>query len=201
MRWGLGIGFVVVCAVVVQWVAGSQPQPGTRLEVRPLVTRLVAYKATALTGRILRNTSVGFRLTYPRGWKVVRQVVATEFAVGATCQSVQMIDFEPASESGPGAKVLQSFVQICWKRLSGGESLARFVERTYGAEAARLFERTELGGVPAYRTKGDGPNVTIFLQTDAHRIQIVASVVAEPTKRALRLAQVQRILASFSATP
>jgi len=201
MRWGPGIGFVVVCAVVVQWVAGSQPQPGTRLEVRPLVTRLVAYKATALTGRILRNTSVGFRLTYPRGWKVVRQVVATEFAVGATCQSVQMIDFEPASDSGPGAKVLQSFVQICWKRLSGGESLARFVERTYGAEAARLFERTELGGVPAYRTKGDGPNVTIFLQTDAHRIQIVASVVAEPTKRVLRRAQVQRILASFSATP
>lgn len=201
MRWGPGIGFVVVCAVVVQWVAGSQPQPGTRLEVRPLVTRLVAYKATALTGRILRNTSVGFRLTYPRGWKVLRQVVATEFAVGATCQSVQMIDFEPASDSGPGAKVLQSFVQICWKRLSGGESLARFVERTYGAEAARLFERTELGRVPAYRTKGDGPNVTIFLQTDAHRIQIVASVVAEPTKRALRRAQVQRILASFSATP
>jgi hypothetical protein len=201
MRWGPGIGFVVVCAVVVQWVAGSQPQPGTRLEVRPLVTRLVAYEPAALTGRILRNTSVGFRLTYPRGWKVVRQVVATEFAVGAACQSVQMIDFEPASDSGPGAKVLQSFVQICWKRLSGGDSLARFVERIYGAETARLFERTQLGGVPAYRTKDDWPNLTVFLQTEAHRIQVVASVVAEPTTRTLRRAQVQRILASFSANP
>jgi hypothetical protein len=55
--------------------------------------------------------------------------------------------------------------------------------------------------VLAYRTKDDWPNLTVFLQTEAHRIQVVASVVAEPTTRTLRRAQVQRILASFSANP
>ena len=201
MRWGPGIGLVVVCAVAVQWAAGSQLESGTRSEARPLLTRSVAYEPTALTGRILRNTSVGFTLTYPRGWRVVRKVIATEFAVGATCQSVQMIDFASASDSGPGAKVLQSFVQICWRRMSGGETLPRFVERTYGTHAGRLLERTTFGGVPAYRTKDDEPNGTIFLQTDAHRIQIVASVIAEQAKRAMRREQVQRILASFAANP
>jgi CRISPR/Cas system-associated protein Csm6 len=55
--------------------------------------------------------------------------------------------------------------------------------------------------VPAYRTKDGRPNGTIFLQTDTHRIQIVASVVAESAKRAIRSEQVQRILASFAANP
>lgn len=201
MRWRPAIGLVVVCAVVVQWAAGSQLQNGTRSEARPLLARSVAYEPTALTGRILRNTLVGFRLTYPRGWRVVRKVIATEFAVGATCQSVQMIDFASASDSGPGAKVLQSFVQICWRRVSGGETLPRFVDRTYGTHAERLLEQTTFGGVPAYRTKDGEPNGTIFLQTNAHRIQIVASVVAEPAKRDMRSEQVRRILASFAANP
>ena len=39
---------------------------------------------------VLRNPAVGYSLTHPRGWKVVGQVVATEFAVGAACQSVQV---------------------------------------------------------------------------------------------------------------
>lgn len=201
MRWRPAIGLVVVCAVVVQWAAGSQLQNGTRSEARSLLARSVAYEPTVLTGRILRNTLVGFRLTYPRGWRVVRKVIATEFAVGATCQSVQMIDFASASDSGPGAKVLQSFVQICWRRVSGGETLPRFVDRTYGTHAERLLEQTTFGGVPAYRTKDGEPNGTIFLQTNAHRIQIVASVVAEPAKRDMRSEQVRRILASFAANP
>ena len=201
MRWGRGLGFAVLCVVALQWTAGSQPHAETRSEARPPLGRSVAYETTAPASRTLKNTSVGFRLTYPRGWKIVRQVVATEFAVGAACQSVQVIDSQPPPNSGPGAKVLQSFVQLCAKRLSGGESLAEFIDKTYGGTASGLLGRTELGGVPAYRTKGNGLNATIFLQTDAHRIQIVASVVAEPKKRAARQAQVQRILASFSVIP
>jgi hypothetical protein len=57
-----------------------------------------------------------------------------------------------------------------------------------------------LSRVPAYRTKGPGPNATIFLQTDAHRLQIVAAVVAAPKNHAVREAQVRRILASFALT-
>jgi hypothetical protein len=200
MQWWRGLVFAVICAVALQWTAASQPHVEARSETWPLLARSVDEQA-APANRILRNASVGFRLTYPRSWKVVRQVVATEFAVGAACQSVHVIDLQPPPNSGPGAKVLQSLVQVCWKRLSGRESLAEFVERTYGGRASGLLERTELGGVPAYRTKGNGLNATIFLQTDAHRIQIVAAVVAEPQKRIARQAQVQRILASFSVTP
>ena len=201
MRWGLGLGFAVLFAVALQWTAGSQPQAETRSEAQLPLARPGAYDPTASARRTLTNSSVGFSLGIPPGWKVTGQVVATEFAAGAACQSVRIVDLQPPPDSGPGAKVLQSFVQICWKRLSGGESFARFVEKTYGERATELLERTELDGVPAYRTKGDGPNLTIFLQTDDHRIQIVASVVAEPMERALRRAQVQRILASFSANP
>ena len=84
-------------------------------------------------------------------------VVATEFAVGATCQSVQIIDFASASDSGPGAKVLQSFVQICWRRLSGAETLPRFVERTYGAHAGRLLNGPHSGECPRTGRKMASP--------------------------------------------
>lgn len=201
MRWGRRLGFAVLCAVALQWTAGSQPHAEPRSEARLPLARSVAYEPTAARSRTLRNTSVGFSLSIPRGWKMTGQVVATEFAAGAACQSVRIVDFEPRADAGPGAKVLQSFVQICWKRLSGDESLAGFVEKTYGGKSAGLLERTELGGVPAYRTKGNGLNATIFLQTDAHRIQIAAAVVAEAKKRIARQAQVQRILASFSVKP
>lgn len=201
MSWGRGLlGFATVCAVAVAWTAASDRRSETQSEGRP-PARSVAYQPAAPARRTLRNPAVGFSLSFPRSWKVAGQVTATEFAAGSACQSVRVVDFQPSADSGPGAQVLQSFVQMCWKRLSGGESLAAFMDRTYGEKAAGLFERTELGGAPAYRTKGDGHDATIFLQTDAHRIQIVASVVAEPTKRALRRTQVQRILASFSATP
>jgi hypothetical protein len=195
MRLGRRLALAVICAVALLGTAAGQ----LRAEAAPLLAESTA-EATAPGNRILRNRTVGFRLMYPRSWHVVRQVVATEFAVGAACRSVQVIDFRPPPGSGPGAQVLQSFVQICWKRLSGGESLAEFIEKTYGRKASSLFERTELSRVPAYRTKGDGLNATIFLQTDAHRLQIVVAVVAAPKKRALRQAQVQRILASFDLT-
>ena len=201
MRWGPGLGLVVLFAVALQLTAGDQPHAQTRSEAQLPLTRPATDEPAAKARRTLTNASVGFSLAIPTGWRVTGQVVATEFAGGAACRSVQIVDFQPPPDSGPGATVLQSFVQICWRRLSGAESLARFVEKTYGERATELFGRTELGGAAAYRTKGDGPNLTIFLQTKGHLIQLVASVIAEPTKRALRRTQVQRILASFSTNP
>ena len=194
MRLGRRLAVALICAVALLGTAAGH----LRAEAGLLAES--TDEAMAPGNRILRNSTVGFRLAYPRSWHVARQVVATEFAAGAACQSVQIVDFRPPPGSGPGAQVLQSFVQICWRRLSGGDSLADFVEKTYGRKASSLFERTELSRVPAYRTKGPGPNATIFLQTDAHRLQIVAGVVAAPKNRTVREAQVRRILASFALT-
>ena len=185
MRLGRTLALAAICAVVLLGTAAGQ----RRAAAAPPIAESTGG-TTAPGHRILRNSTVGFRLTYPRSWHVVRHVVATEFAAGSACQSVQVVDFRPPPGSGPGAQVLQSFVQICWKRLSGGDSLADFVEKTYGRKASSLFERTALRRVPAYRTKAPGPNATIFLQTDAHRIQIVVAVVAAPKNRAVREAQV-----------
>lgn len=145
----------------------------------------------------MKNERVGYSLSYPRGWKVTGQVVATEFAAGAACQSVRIVDFAPPASAGPSAQVYQSFVQICWRR-ADRSSLEDFMRKTYRGRLADLFERTTLSAVPAYRTKLEGQSTTFFLQTEKHRIQIVAGVVAEPAKRANRLAQVSRILSSFS---
>jgi hypothetical protein len=71
------------------------------------------------------------------------------------------------------------------------------MRKTYRGRLADAFERTKLGGVPAYRAN-EGSSTTYFLQTDRHRMQIVAAVVAEPPRRAQRSAQVRRILSSFS---
>ena len=197
MRLRRRLVFGVICGVALLWTAAGQQYA----EAQPLRVGSVLDKAQAPAKRILRNTVVGFRLAYPGDWKVARQVVATEFAVGSTCQSVRIVDSAPDPDSGPGAKVLQSFVQICWKRPSSGESLAEFVEKTYGSRASSLLERAELGGISAYRTRGNGLNTTIFLQTTSHRVQIVTAVVAEQSRRAGRRAQVERILASFSKDP
>jgi hypothetical protein len=82
-----------------------------------------------------------------------------------------------------------------------GWSLAAFMRRTYGSRLSRLFTKTTLGGLPAYRTRSGSRNQTFFVQTKRYRMQIVASVVAAPAQRAKRLAQVKRILASFSVSP
>lgn len=195
MRWSRSLAFAAICAVALLWTAASAPSS----EMGPLVGESVEAP-TAAADRILRNTSVGFRLTVPKGWIVTRQLVATQFAVGAACQSVRIVDFQPAPDSGPGAKVLHSFVQLCWRRVRG-DSLTAFIETTYGERAASLFEKTELGGVPAYRTKKNGLDATVFLQTDAYRIQVVTALVADAAKRNARRVQLQGILASFSVNP
>jgi hypothetical protein len=142
--------------------------------------------------RTLRNDTVGYTLSYPRGWKVAGKVVATQFAIGARCQSVRVVD------SRGLAQVRQSFVQLCWKRVTDGSSLAEFMRRTYGRRLGTLFERTTLAGGPAYRTRGPRTNRTFFVQSATHRIQLVAAVVAAPARRATRLAQVNRILRSLT---
>lgn len=121
--------------------------------------------------------------------------MATQFAAAAGCQTVRVVDYSSPS------LVRQSFVQLCSKRIAEGSSLVAFMRRTYGARLSSFFVRTRLGGVPAYRSKGQATNRTFFLQTKAYRIQIVASVVAVPARRPARLAQVNRILRSFSVTP
>jgi hypothetical protein len=147
--------------------------------------------------RTLRNDHVGYSLSYPRGWKVAGQIVATEFAAGAACQSVRIVDFAPPAVV-PSGQVLQSFVQICWKRVRDGSSLDEFMRKTYGRRLSELFRRTSVAATRAYRTKYVNGSTTIFLQTPTYRLQIAAAAVARSAKRDARLAQVQRVLASLA---
>jgi len=190
----LCLAFLVVVgpAAASRPAAGSQPEAGSR--ARPTI------RTQALPqNRTLRNDRVGYSLSYPRGWKVGGRAVATEFAARADCQSVRVVDLAAPADAGPGAEVRQSLVQMCWKRVGDGASLDEFMRQTYGGRLSELFEWTRLAGVPAYRAK-DGASRTFFLQTEMFRLQVVATVVAGPARRAERLAQVNRILTSFSLT-
>lgn len=148
----------------------------------------------------LRDDMVGYSFRYPRGWKVKRKAVGgTEFATGARCTSVQVVDFEPPPESGAGGGgfLRRSFVQICARGLTERSSLDEFMRRTYPGSLRAQFELLKAGGVRAYAARKKDQTV-IFLQSDEHRIQILASVVAEPERLATRRAQVRRILGSFA---
>lgn len=147
----------------------------------------------------LEDRRVGYTLLYPRDWSVVGQVTATEFAIGSRCQSVRVVDFEPPPGSGPGAQVRQSFLQVCAKPIEGGESLEAFMRRTYGALLARTFEMADLNGLSVYQTREEKPTKMIFTEIKDHRIQIYSSIVAELEKYPMRKAQLDHILASFSA--
>jgi hypothetical protein len=153
------------------------------------------HDETQTPWRTLTNGRVGYSLLYPRGWKIAGKVVATQFAARARCRSVRVVD-----RAGP-AEVRQSVVQICWKPITDGSSLVAFMRRTYRSRLSGLFARTTLGGLPAYRTKSRKGNRTFFVQAKKYRMQILASVIAAPPRRARRLAQVNRILASFSLSP
>ena len=167
-----------VCAVALGCATGNQPSAASE----------------AQRWRTLTNDRVGFSLSYPRAWHRTGKVVATQYAVGAPCQTVRVVDYTSPSF------VRQSFVQLCWKRIADGSSLAAFMRRTYGARLSRFFLRTRLGGEPAYQSRGQKANRTFFVQTAEYRLQIVAGVVASPARRPVRLAQVNRILRSFSVT-
>jgi hypothetical protein len=142
--------------------------------------------------RTLKNDRVGYSLSYPRGWRITGKVVATQFSAAARCQSVRVVDRVTPIE------VRQSLVQICWKPATGATTLDAYMRTTYGTRLFDLFTKTRLGGVPAYRTKTGTSSRTFFLQTKDYRLQIVTGVVAAPARRAKRVAQVNRILASFS---
>jgi hypothetical protein len=145
----------------------------------------------------LRDELVGYSLRYPRGWEVTRRPVGgTEFAAGARCRSVHVVDFAPPPESG-GGFILHSFVQVCARPLTGGSSLDDFMRHTYRDSLLAQFEVTKLGGVRAYAARKGDQNL-IFLQTGAYRLQLYTSVVAAPAKRAVRRAQVRGVLRSFA---
>jgi len=145
--------------------------------------------------RTLTNDRIGYSLSYPRAWRIAAKVVATQFAARTRCQTVRVVDRAGLAE------VRQSFVQLCWKPINDGSSLDGFMRSTYGSRLGQLFMRASLGGVPAYRTKTGSTNRTFFVQTKkGYRLQILTAVVAAPTKRRIRIAQVNRILASLSFT-
>jgi hypothetical protein len=145
----------------------------------------------------LHDRAVGYSLRYPAGWRVRKQVVATEFARGAHCRSVEIVDFEPPALSGQSAAVLHAFVQVCSRRIEAGSSLGDFIRRTYPKELRAQADVITFGGHRAYRFVGPGNDTTIFLQTPAYRIQIVASAVTSADKRAKRVSEVRAVLASF----
>ncbi len=160
--------------------------------------RLAAWAQTPAEWERLEDRRVGYALRYPAGWSVGGRVAATEFAVGARCRSVRVVDFEPPADAGPGAQVRQSFVQVCAKPLRDGAPLEDFMRRTYGALLASRFEKAELNGMLVYRSTRKAPARLIFTQTADYRIQLYSSVTAAPEDYARRLAQVEEILASFS---
>jgi hypothetical protein len=173
----------------------SKPQP--LIQRTPGVNPKLTPSAMVSMNR-LENPKVGYALPYPSDWQVKGKVITTEFANGAQCESVEVVDAEPPPESGPAAFILHSFVQACSKLLTDGSTLDDFMRETYGDAFAARFQTTEVGGLRAYRTTTKGLDTTIFLQTNNYRIQIVASVKASPEKQSERISQVQEILDSSS---
>lgn len=172
MRWVLAS--LALCALVV-----SGPSRGST-EAQPW--------------RVLKNERVGYSLKYPASWKITGKVVATQFAAAARCQSVRVVD-----RAGP-SEVRQSIVQVCWRHIRGDTSLDAYMRKTYKRRLSSFFVKTRFGGVPAYRSRTGTKNRTFFLQTKEYRMQVVAAVAAGPRRRAARVAQVNRILASFTVT-
>jgi hypothetical protein len=124
-------------------------------------------------------------------------VVATDFARGARCEAVEVVDGEPPPDSGPAAFVRRSFVQICSRPVTDGLALDEFMRRTYHGALSAGWRPVELGGRRGHQA-GGAERTTIFLQTRAHRIQVVAAVQTLPDRRAQRAGEMKAILASFA---
>jgi hypothetical protein len=167
---------------------------------RPDVSTAATQTETASTGGILVDDEVGYSLSYPRTWKVAGALVATQFGAGADCRSVEIVDREPPPDAGPGAQVLSSLVQVCSRRLTDGPRLEEFLRRTYDEAILARFRRTKVGGARAFTT-GAAVNSITFLETDAHRLQVVTAVVADPAEREQRITEVEAVLESFSLRP
>lgn len=146
----------------------------------------------------LTDPLIGFSICYPAEWSDGGQVIATQFAAGAQCRSVRVIDFAPPPDSGATAVTEQSLVQVCAKPLEPEDSLHQYMRRTYGEALQNTFAITDLDGVPGYQSTGRGQTRTIFTQYRNSLIQIVATVAASPDKAPERQAQVEQILESFA---
>lgn len=151
---------------------------------------------TPLSMKRLENARIGYSLSYPADWQVRGYILATAFARGAQCESVEVVDSQPPPGSG-AASILHSFVQICARPLTDNLTLDDFMRQTYGNAFTTQFQVAPLAGIQAYRAINTNQE-TWFLQTKGYRIQIVASVVAAPDKQDARFSQVQQILASLS---
>jgi hypothetical protein len=217
LRSGSGIPWLFVIALSSAWgtvTAESEPSAETMFATPTAIDfRAVRTGAAAATRRPaprsqtpgewkrLENRQVGYTLLYPADWSVEGQVAATEFAVGSQCQSVRVVDSQPAPDSGSGARMQQSFLQVCAQRIVGAESLQDFMRRSYGARFARIFEAADVEGLFVYRSKDrEGqPATMLFTEIKGQRIQVYCSVAADVAKFATRMAQVEDILASFAA--
>ena len=147
----------------------------------------------------LTDPSIGFSLCYPADWSVGDQVIATQFAAGARCRSVRVIDFAPPPDSGAAAAMEQSLVQICANPLETDDSLDQYMRRVYGDSLEDAFAITDLNGTPAYQSAEGGHTRTIFAQFRNSLIQIVATVAASPERTPERQKQVEKILESFAS--
>jgi hypothetical protein len=164
---------LLVCAL-----AGAAAQPDTDL-------------------RTLENRAIGYSLRYPAAWQVTGAVAATEFARGAACQSVEVVDLRPPDDAGGAGFIRHAFVQLCARPMPDRLALEGFLRQTYGAPGEIRFEPITVGGRPGYRLHdSDRPSV-MFVQTDAHRIEIVTAVATDPERAELRRAQVDRIVDSL----
>jgi hypothetical protein len=135
-----------------------------------------------------------FAVEYPAGWGPAGQLLATAFANGATCGSAAIVDRAPPDLSGPGARIEQSFVQVCW-RGRDGTTLPEFMATTYGPAGG--FQATTLAGRPAFVSRA-GTSSTFFVDTSTRRYQVATAVAASAELEPTRLAQVERILESLS---
>jgi len=160
------------------------------------LTAITLKPASTPGFQMLTNPAAGYRLIFPDDWQLRGKVVATEFAATAECQAVEIVDFQPPEDSS--ALILLSLVQICARPLGDTLALDQFMLQTYGTLPGEQFEPVEFSGQPAYRSRKEGPDTTIFVQTENYRIQIVSAVAAEPEVLPIRAAQVQAILETFT---
>lgn len=205
LRDGLGhffgrgtLGVVIAALGPLAMATGPGPALAAFGQTAVAQALLVTFARTPSEQRRLEDPEVGYSLFYPGGWIADGQVAATEFAVGAQCRSVRIVDFEPPRDAGPGAQILHSFVQVCAKLPSKSAPLDDFMRETYGASLPTLFRMSDLNGTAVYQTKKEGPTKTIFIQTENYRIQIFSSVTADRENYAERRDQIDEILASFS---
>lgn len=158
---------------------------------------IIASQTVPVQWKQLDDPTIGFVLHYPGEWSVTGQVVATQFAQGASCRSVQFIDFEPPPDSGATARMEQSYVQICAKPLDLKDSLDQYMQRVYGESLNQKFVIADLNGSRTYQAKVQGHAQTIFAETRSSLVQILTFVTAVPEKFPERQAQVEMILGSL----